>query len=108
MKIQWTILIITAITDLIIAGGGALSAAMVATGSTTMPNDAAVLFAIISGLIIAARTVQQKLATTPEAVAGLRGDPPPHQQPQPVTIQQPKSQPVPVQEQPTAAKHTVK
>ena len=75
MKVQWTILIITALTDLIISSGGALSAAMLATGSATMPNNAAILFALVSGLVIAARTVQQALKATPDTIANLTGQP---------------------------------
>jgi len=100
MKIEWTILLISAFTDMIITAGTALTTAMVATGSAQSPGTAVLILAIVGGLVAGARTVQQALKITPETSAGLRGDPAPRQQPQPVTIQQPRSQPVPVQEQP--------
>jgi hypothetical protein len=102
MKIEWTILLITALTDFVITSGTAINTAMVATGSAQMPSTPVMLVAIIGGLVVGSRTVQQALKATPEISAGLRGDPAPRQQPQHVTIEQPKSQPVPVQEQPMA------
>lgn len=74
MKTAWTVLIISALTDMIINIGTSLAAAMVATGSATMPSDAVILLSVIGGLVAAARTIQQALKATPETQAALRGD----------------------------------
>lgn len=74
MKIAWTILIISALTDFLITVGTSLSTAMVATGSAAMPNKAVVMLSLIGGIVAAARTIQQTLKTTPDTHAALRGD----------------------------------
>lgn len=74
MKTAWIVLMISAVTDFIITAGTGLTTAMVATGSTSMPNKATVLLMLIGGLIAMARTIQQALKTTPETSAALRGD----------------------------------
>lgn len=71
------VLVISAFTDFIINAGTALGTAMVAQGNAAIPSTAVIILACIGGLVAAARTVQQALKTTPETIAGLRGDPPP-------------------------------
>lgn len=73
MKVAWAILIISALTDFIINAGGALVAAMVATGSAVMPSNAVLLLALISGVVSASRTIQQALKASPETSAALKG-----------------------------------
>ena len=73
MRTEWAILIISALTDLIISTGTALSAAMVATGEARLPNDAVIILSLVGGLVAAARTIQQALKATPETIAKLKG-----------------------------------
>lgn len=61
----WVTLIVSFITDFIISAGGALSTAMVATGSTSMPTKATTAFAIVTGLIAASRRIQALLQVPP-------------------------------------------
>ena len=61
MKTAWTILVISAFTDLVINSGTALMAAMVATKEVTMPSGPVWLLAAVGGIVSAARTVQQAL-----------------------------------------------
>lgn len=77
MRIAWAILLISALTDFVIAGGTGLTAAMVATKEVQMPSSAVWLLSGIGGLIAAARTVQQalKAAESPQTVENLRRQP---------------------------------
>ena len=59
---SWITLIVSALTDCIISAGGALTTAMVATGSTAMPTKAVALFAVITGLMAAARGIQKAIS----------------------------------------------
>jgi hypothetical protein len=77
MRIEWVILIISAITDAVITGGTALTTAMVAAREMALPSPAVWLLVSIGGLVSAARTIQQALKQTPESSAKLKGDPPP-------------------------------
>lgn len=73
MKIAWLVLLISAFTDGIIAGGTGLTSAMVATGSVTLPSPAVWLLSCVAGLLAAARTIQQALKVTPETTRLLKG-----------------------------------
>lgn len=77
MKSEWTILLVSALTDAIITFGTAISAAMVTNGTATMPSTAVLVLASIGSLVTFARTVQQALKATPEATAALKGEPKP-------------------------------
>lgn len=59
MKSEWTILLVSALTDAI------------------MPSTAVLVLASIGSLVTFARTVQQALKATPEATAALKGEPKP-------------------------------
>lgn len=72
MKIAWTILLISAFTDLIITAGTALMTVMTDQGQ--MPSNAGMIVAILGGVVAAARTIQQALKATPETAAALKGD----------------------------------
>lgn len=74
MKSAWIILIISAFTDFIINAGTSLMAAMVATGSASIPSRAVLLLAILGGVVSMSRTIQQALKATPETAAALKGD----------------------------------
>lgn len=74
MKTAWVVLLISALTDCVINFGTALGSAMVATGSTQLPNKAVLLLCSLGGVVAAARTVQQALKSTPETSAALKGD----------------------------------
>lgn len=74
MKIAWVIVIVSALTDFVITLATGLTAAMLATGSATMPNKATWLICVLGGAVQGARTVQQALKATPETSAALRGD----------------------------------
>jgi hypothetical protein len=78
MKIEWIILLISALTDAVITGGTGLTTAMVATKEVTMPSNPVWLLAAVGGLVSAARTIQQALKQTPESSAKLKGEPPPN------------------------------
>jgi hypothetical protein len=77
MKIAWTILIISALTDFMISFGTALSAAMVVNQAVGMPGAPAILISALGGMIVASRTVQQALKATPVFTANLKGEDPP-------------------------------
>jgi len=77
MKIAWTILLISAITDMIITAGTAITSAMVATGSAEIPSHAVLLLAVIGGLVAAARTIQQALKSSAEITSITSGQPQP-------------------------------
>src|SRR5262249_35436188 len=49
----------------LIAGGGAITTAMVATGSTALPSKGTLLFGALTGIIAGAKDVQALLATPP-------------------------------------------
>lgn len=61
----WFTLIISFVTDFVIAAGSCLTAAMVAGGSTNVPSTAVLIYSLISGLVIGARRVQALLSTPP-------------------------------------------
>lgn len=61
MRIAWTILVISALTDALVAAGGALATASVET--SWVPGGGAILVASITGLVAGARTIQQALKT---------------------------------------------
>ena len=69
MKIAWTILLVSALTDFLIAGGGAYTSAVVAFPEQHFNKEQVILFLVL-GLVAASRTVQQGLKTTPEGAAG--------------------------------------
>lgn len=69
MKIAWTILIVSAITDFFIAAGGAYASAIVAFPDQKFNKEQVILFLVL-GIIAASRTVQQALKSTPEGSAG--------------------------------------
>jgi hypothetical protein len=69
MKTAWAILLISAITDMLISSGTAISAAMVATGSTVMPTTPVIVLSLIGGIVAFARTIQQGLKTAVEMKA---------------------------------------
>lgn len=57
----WSILI-SAVVDFIIVGGSCLTGYMVAYQTMTMPTPAILVFAVITGLIGAAKDVQSKIS----------------------------------------------
>jgi hypothetical protein len=59
---QWVTLIVSAFSDFAIAAGGALLTAMTATQSVSAPNTPAIIFAVVTGMIAAARSVQKNLS----------------------------------------------
>ena len=69
MKIAWTILLVSALTDFMIAGGGAYTSAIVAFPDQKFNKEQVILF-IVLGLIASSRTIQQGLKSTPEGSAG--------------------------------------
>lgn len=71
MRVAWTILLISAITDAMIVAGTAWTAL---AGSGQPINRTAIITVVIGGIIAAARTVQNALKTTPETAAALKGD----------------------------------
>ncbi len=73
MKSAWTILLISALTDFIITAATAITSAMVASESATMPGTPIILLAVLGGVVSAARTIQQALKATPEMTATLKG-----------------------------------
>ena len=75
MKTAWVILIISAITDGLIAAGTGLTAVLVETKA--MPNDVTWLVTAVGFLLAGARTVQQamKAAQAPESVENLSRHP---------------------------------
>lgn len=62
-------MLISALTDFLITGGGAYASAVVAFPNQKFNTEQIVLFLIL-GVIAAARTVQQCLKVTPEGAAG--------------------------------------
>lgn len=69
IKIAWTIVLVSALTDFMIAGGGAYTSAVVAYPEQHF-NKEQVILVLVLGLMAAARTVQQALKSTPEGSAG--------------------------------------
>lgn len=69
MKIAWTIVLVSALTDFLIAGGGAYTSAIVAFPDQEFNKEQVILFLVL-GLIAASRTVQSALKATPEGSAG--------------------------------------
>lgn len=65
------ILIIEAVVDFVITGGGTLTGYMVANGAVVMPSKAAILAAIVFGAIGAANQVKARIAKLPPAVVIL-------------------------------------
>ena len=65
----WVILVISAVTDFLISGGGVLTGAMVANGAVTWPTPAVWLFATIIGLVAAGKEMRAvlKLGPVPDA-----------------------------------------
>lgn len=61
MTREWTILIVSAGTDFVIAAGTALTAAMVAKGDAMLPSLPVFILAVLGGAIAFARTIQQAL-----------------------------------------------
>lgn len=74
MKIAWTVLLISSMTDFVITLGTGLTTAMLATGAAAMPTKAVWLVCVLAGSVQAARTIQQALKATPETAAALKGD----------------------------------
>lgn len=75
MKIAWIILLISALTDFVINTGTSLMAAMVATGSATVPTRAVLILAFVGGLVQMSRTIQQALKATQSGAEALLGEP---------------------------------
>lgn len=61
MRIAWTILLISALTDGLVAAGGAIAAA--STETSWVPGKGAMVVAILTGVVAGARTIQQALKT---------------------------------------------
>lgn len=61
MKTAWTVLIITAATDGVVTIAAALQASMLEAATGEMPGLKAIIAAVLGGLVIAARTIQQEL-----------------------------------------------
>lgn len=74
MRVAWTILLISALTDFIITMATGLTAAMLTTGTAMMPSKATWLVCMLGGAMQAARTIQGALKSTPETAAALKGD----------------------------------
>lgn len=74
MKTAWVILIVSALTDFTITVSASLTASMLATRVAELPNQSAMLLALLGGLVSASRTIQQALKATPETSAALKGD----------------------------------
>lgn len=53
---------VSALTSFVISAGGALLAAMTATGSASVPSVATLIFAGLTGAVASARDVQKMLA----------------------------------------------
>lgn len=78
MKMEWTVLIISALTDAIIAFGTGLMVGNSATG-TVYPTGPTLLYSAIGSIVVGARTVQQSMKTIiasknqpqPEVVAAV-------------------------------------
>lgn len=64
-KTCWIVLIISALTDAIINGAGALTAAMVSGEMVQMPSKAVWLIAGSTASVAFARTIQQALRKEP-------------------------------------------
>lgn len=77
VKVAWVVLLLTALTDFVLSFGTALSAAMVVNQVVGMPSAPAILISAIGGLMVACRTIQQALKTTPIFTASLKGEDPP-------------------------------
>ena len=73
MKYFWSILCISAGTDLVINAGTAYIAAMTEAGTGQLPGWGTVIVALIGGLVAGARTLQQGLKTL-AAWAAKRGE----------------------------------
>jgi hypothetical protein len=58
-------IIVSALSDFVISAGGCMTTAMVATGSTTMPSTAVLVFSGVTGAIAAARGVRALLTPPP-------------------------------------------
>ncbi len=71
MKTEWLILIVSAMTDAIINAGTSLTAAMLATGSATLPSHAVLILSIVGGCVSAARTIQQGIRVNPLLAKGV-------------------------------------
>ncbi len=62
MSGRWVTFAVSALSDFIISAGGCLTTAMVATGATAMPSTATIVFAVVTGLMAAARGAQKMLS----------------------------------------------
>ena len=58
-------LVVSFFTDFMISGGSAYTAAMVGAGSTQVPTRAALILALVTGLIAGARRLQALMAPPP-------------------------------------------
>ncbi len=76
MKTAWAVLLITALTDFMIAFATGLTVGN-ATTLTAYPTGPTVLYSAIGGAVVAARTIQQALKATPANTAELKGQAPP-------------------------------
>lgn len=74
MRYAWIILLISALTDFGINAIPVIMAAMMATGSATVPSKAIIILAVLTGSLAGLRTIQQALKATPETAAALKGD----------------------------------
>ncbi len=58
-------LFVSFLSDFLISGGAAYTAAMVGSGSTQVPPRAALILALVSGLVAGGRRLQALMATPP-------------------------------------------
>jgi len=67
----WVIILLSALTDFLIAGGGTLMGAIVESGSKAMPSSVVMLVAVLAGLIAAAKETRSLLHLAPPDAAAL-------------------------------------
>lgn len=73
MKIEWTILLISALTDFILAFAGGMTAGNAAS-ATTYPTGPTLFYSTLFALGVGMRTIQQALKATPATSAALKGE----------------------------------
>ena len=67
----WIIIVLSALTDFLIAGGGTLLGAIVESGTKTMPSGVIILVACLAGLIASAKEVRSQLHLSPTDAAAM-------------------------------------
>ena len=73
MKVEWAILLITALTDFMLTFLTGLGTAMATSHTVGLPDASTILVAAIGGGVVAFRTVQQALKANPVTTAALKG-----------------------------------